>query len=146
MKKQSYKKLFPVIRKTLWLSSIKTSNLGKKPTTYVSTCVDFMNADTRKIYSQFNKNDAFLFCDSIRFHQTKDFNFIETRRVFEFENKQIDLWDCDFPSEHLKLFLHSNVVRMEIWHGNIDLKTILDSAPKHNQRLLRFGRRIQIFF
>lgn len=129
LKKELYKKSFPVIRKKLWLSSKKTSNLGKKPKTYIVTYAEFEHGDEKNSYSKFNKNDVLLFCGAIKIHHMKNWNYIETGRIFEFENKKIDLLNCYFSSENLKLFFHSNVVEIHIFSGKIDMKTVLDLAP-----------------
>uniref|UniRef100_A0AC34R6M7 DUF38 domain-containing protein n=1 Tax=Panagrolaimus sp. JU765 TaxID=591449 RepID=A0AC34R6M7_9BILA len=131
LKRRLYEICFPVIRRKLWLSSKKTGNIGKKPTTYLAKLFKldgFKDEDyEKKILAVDNTvietKEYASFLDAI------PGDVIHLNRHIEFNNIRFDAILSEFEMKDLVLACNQNVHEVHFEHTNIDFSTILKLLP-----------------
>uniref|UniRef100_A0AC34PYN0 Uncharacterized protein n=1 Tax=Panagrolaimus sp. JU765 TaxID=591449 RepID=A0AC34PYN0_9BILA len=103
-KRRFYELCFPVIRKKLWNCSKLTTNLGKKPVTYILLYMDIEAWDTYKGQYSLLEDNVVYSCraEKTSFHNCKPEHLLEFRKHFEFYHYTVVFFDTKFDSNVLR--------------------------------------------
>uniref|UniRef100_A0AC34QX69 Uncharacterized protein n=1 Tax=Panagrolaimus sp. JU765 TaxID=591449 RepID=A0AC34QX69_9BILA len=130
LKRRFYVICFPVIRRKLWLSSKKTGNLGKKPTTYLAKGIG-LNRGSGDYEMNISTGDNIVFetkgCAG--FADATSDDIIHLNRYVEFNNICFCARDCVLKMEDLAFTFNEKVQKVYFQNANICFSTILKLLP-----------------
>uniref|UniRef100_A0AC34QPA6 DUF38 domain-containing protein n=1 Tax=Panagrolaimus sp. JU765 TaxID=591449 RepID=A0AC34QPA6_9BILA len=134
LKRQFYQRCFPVIRRKLWLSSKKTSNLGEKPKTYGTTNAVFKEIEECPC-KLFDENVVIILLNTkenlyhIVFKDIFNLNLNFLKQIFEFQVYYFCFENSTVSNQQLKSFLPRHVSYLYFGYSNIDCEQIIDHLP-----------------
>uniref|UniRef100_A0AC34RPZ6 DUF38 domain-containing protein n=1 Tax=Panagrolaimus sp. JU765 TaxID=591449 RepID=A0AC34RPZ6_9BILA len=133
LKRRFYEICFPVIRRKLWLSSKKTGNLGKKPTTYLAKGIG-LNHGLEDYYMNISTDDNIVFetKEWAGFADVTSDDVIHLNRHVVFNNTFLFARNCVLKMEDLAFVCNQKVQQIYFQNTNIYFSTILELLPNLN--------------